>query len=381
MLYTTQTIVKNIEVGSAQNSLEQCSIFAEQKQVYRALITWFQIPAEERNELLASTLRKVSRSEMLSYAKDADDCTRDEHFILQYFSTLSSPAVGKLFVPAGAIKLSQEEIEELADRSGGLGYNRFHEIRVEKGFELDADSDTSDFPPPASVFRRFSTEDMETFLMHLISRLETESDLLKTNFLIHPIQHVDLLANAQLFPRLENSLLFERMPIQDILANFLNQGVLPKAETFEAIFKRIPKECDPDATFEVLDKKIPISLFYFAFLLRAADADYSNDPKATVSVRRHAIKYLLSDEFMKRVLPYFKSEDFFEKKGFGGDIIPKRLPVEYGDIIIKITGEEAKRLKKEQFSRVLNIVLKHLQEEEDLQTIRGLKAKFPDYVD
>lgn len=381
MMYTAQTMTEKVEEGAVQSPLEQCSILVEQKQVYHALLTWFQLPIEQRNELLVSTLQKASRSEMLSFAKDADDCTRIEHFVLQYFSTLSCLTAGKLLVPTGAVELSEEEKQELADSVGSFGYNRFHEIRMEKRFELDADSDTSDFPPPVSTFKRFLTEEMETFLMRLIPHLETESDLLRANFLIHPIQHIDLLANAQLFSRLENSLLFERMPMQDILANLLNQGLLPKAETFEAIFKRVPKECDPDVAFAVLDKKISISLFYFTFLLRAADVEYDNDHETTASTRGHAIDYLLNDEFMKRVLPYFESKDLFKNKMFGWDIIPKRLLIEYGDIIIEATGEEAKRLKGEQFSKILNTAIKHLQEEGDLQTIRELKEKFSDYVD
>lgn len=376
MLYTTQTMTGNIEVSATQSPLERCSILVEQKQVHRALLAWFQLPAEQRNELLASTLQKASRSEMLSFAKDADDCTRDEHFVLQYFSTLSSPTAEKLLLPTGTVELSEEEVEELADRFGSFGYNRFQEIRIRKEFELDADSDASDFPSPVNVFKRFSAEDMEAFLIRLIPHLEEESAPFRTNFLINPIQHIDLLANAQLFPRLENSLLFERMPMQDILANLLNQGVLPKAETFEAIFKRVPKECDPDAAFKVLDKKIPTSLFYFAFLLRATDVEYTNDPEATASTRGRTIDYLLNDEFMKRVLPYLKSEDFFENEGLREDIIPKRVPIEYGHITIKATGEGAKRLKGERFSRILNVALEHLQEEGDSQTAQKLKEKF-----
>lgn len=375
MMYTTQTMTGEIEAGSTQSPLEQCSILVEQKQVHKALVTWFQLPSEQRNELLASTLQKASRLEMLSFAKDADESTEDERFVLQYFSTLSSPTAEKLISPTGKVEISIEEVQELKDAFGDNGYNRFHQIKMEKGFELDADSDTNDFPPPASVFKRFSAEEMEAFLICLIPHLEAESALFKMNFLIHPIQHIDLLANAQLLPRLENNLLLERMPMVDILANFLNEGVLPKAETFEAIFKRVPRECDPDAVFEVLDKKIPISLFYFSFILRAADVDYGNVSEAAAT-RGYTIDYLLNDEFMKRVFPYLKSGDLFEREGFGEDIVPKRVPIEYGHIAIKVTGEEAKRLKGERFSRILNAALEHLQEEGDLQAVQKLKEKF-----
>lgn len=364
-----------VESSLAQDPLRQCGIFVEQRQIHSALTVWFQLPLEHRNELLADTLRKASYLEMLSFAKDADSCTNGERFVLQYFSTLSSPAAKKVIVPTGKVELTQEEVDELTDGFGDRGFNRFQEMRAEKGFKLDADSDTSDFPSPASVFKKFSTNEIEIFLMRLIPHLEPEPAVFRKNFLIHPIQHIDLLANPQLFPRLENSLLFESMPMKDILANLLNQGVLPKAETFEAVFKRVPKECNPDATFEVLDKEIPLSLFYFTFLLRAAGIE-SDNGKITASTKEPVARYLLNEEFMKRVFPYLESEDFFQAEGFENDIIPRRIPIEYGHIVVKATGEKAKRLKRDQFARVLYIALQYLQVEGDLQAAQKLKEKF-----
>lgn len=382
------------ELGpSFVNPIETCILLAEQGQFYNALFTWFGLPEEQRVEVLRNTLTLASqRQSELSWAKEDPDCTPVEKFVLTYFSTLSSPVTQKIIVPTGNIQITERDVAEIEDSSGERAYRRFDEFVNENGISLGADSDTSDFPSPSWTFHRFSTEEMKNLLLHLSPHITPESPLFTYSAIVHPFKHIDLLTDSRLSPYVEEILLpeFVRSQLEPpILANLLSQNVFPSPECFEEIFRRIPDQCDPDITYTVLDsaggeQQLPASAYYFTLLRRINQTDNQNvakNPKEAKEIKQRIVSYLLNDEFIKRVLPYLKTDQVY-----GDELVPPGLGYLSYMTDAEATGNAAREIKRKRFSEILKTAISFLEGKGDTETIQKLTErevggiKFADFL-
>jgi len=376
-------------VEAAKDLLGRIHEMWEQGRHYDSLVSWFDIPMDQRDDVINTVLLQEAEPAGRSLRSAQYDMEgKPEHLILKHYALLAAPAVGKIIRPNDNDPINNDDVNELYQNPGGnqefgrrlmslgLGYKPYFH-------------DYADFTEPnQDIKRSFSLDETREFLVKLTPYLNVK-DRVKGRLLssgshgvIDVMKHTDLLTDPRLADILEKPLLRE-VVWEFYMENYLRQEVFPSAGFFEEAFKRLdPKDSDPNANFHISDKnntEIPASVFYFTMLrkitllksLRERHPEFGKGWEGKIT------SYLLNDVFMAHVLPYLETENAYED-----DFVSK-----YGNNEkVLATGDEAKALKGKRFGEVINIAVEYARQRGDEETVRKLNerevggVKFADFI-
>lgn len=362
------------------NPVEQVHALAKEGNMYSSLLTWFGLPEEQRSEVLTKALKVGSQIQpALSWVVNRRETPDLENFILKNFSILSSKAAQKLLMPTDGIEVTAQDMMEISDEEGRSAWNRFNKLVNEAGIKFQAGID--DFSSPSRTFTHFSLEEEREFLLKLAAHMPSDADLFIAYGLdlLRPIEHCDLLADPRLVDYVRETI-FLTPHLEPLLANFLSRGVFPSPEFFEEVFKLKPEETKPDTEFTIATDKgnldLPASLYYFSMLLRITKVPKDLKPEKLEERKQKIVGYLLNDQFMQRALPYLDTDNFYEKEtGHGNEFIPEGLMDIRYQADIKATGEEAKKIKRDKFGKILKTGITYLEEKGDTRIAQKLREK------
>lgn len=401
------------------NVVEQCASLEREGQVYKSFVSWFNLPKDKREEAIKDTLTRVAKKDqsLRDIKRGYVSLSLQDQFIFNNFEILSSDDARKILLPQGLTEITDKDLNSLSNNERETAA-RFNRILKDNNIDSDYSADEYDFKEVSKLISsKFSVEEEREFLKQLLPLFKKGSEMYKiaksTSSLrsfINPFRHIELIFDDILGKYLEKQLIGDTN-WQNYLENYLSQGVFPSPEFFEEVFRRKPLDCDPNAIYTIHtregDKEVPASLHYFSILRRInhvtgiesspnpkdeftvrdeKNRDIVRDPKKIKEIKERIVGYLLSDEFMRRVLPYLNTDKVYGNEWDEDRFISSTAGyIDYG-AEIEATGDKAREIKKQRFSEVLReaiIYLKGIGNQVRIQKIQDRQVdgvKFSDFL-
>lgn len=346
---------------------------------YDALIEWFGLPSDRREDVINSVLLQEAKSDRSLRDIQYDTKGKPEHLIFKHYALFSTEAVKKLVRPNETDPINANDLNDL---SSNPGYNHEFQRKVlSLGLGYDPYfHDMGDFIEPNSDIQvSFTIEEAREFFLKFVPHIndEVRNSLLSAWGIVSGIKHADLLTDRRLADYLERPLLGE-IDWSSRIENFISQNVFPSPEFFEEAFRRLdPKDSDPNAKFfisvnNVRDTEIPGSTFYFLILRKIVNLKNIREevPEYGIGTEEKITAYLLNDAFMEHVIPYLETQEIYKDN----------LVYSAGNAIIhnteiEATGEEAKRIKKERLAEVIQTAIDFATRKGDMETVKKLKER------
>jgi hypothetical protein len=356
----------------------------EQGRHYDALLKWFELPLDKRDDVINTTLLQEAEPAGRSLRSAQYDTEgKPEHLILKHYALLATSAVGKIIRPNENDPITFDDTVQISSNPGVPDREQSFRFRL-RSLGLGLSSyyhDMGDFTEPKEdIKRNFSLEEAREFLLKLIPHVKDEDvkyQLLSSWGVVSSIKHADLLADPRLADALEKSLVGE-IVWSERLENFLGQGVFPSAEFFDEAFKRLkPEDSDPNANFHISlkdfrDTEVPASVFYFTMLRRLVLLDSRREiyPGFGIGGEEKVTSYLLSDTFMKHAIQYLETKDAFQDYFVEVNSMATRYNAK-----VEATGDEAKALKRKRLGEVINAAIEYARQKGDEQTVKRLAER------
>lgn len=376
--------------------LERCVVLDKQS-AYKSYTAWFQLPTDQRDQLLKTSLSEGAKIDTEFYRLVSQDKLPSRlDFVFRNFEVLSSPAAAKVLLPSSEDPLTNQEVSN-DYRDSRAAYYRFldlaDELDGQSGIRIEKE-ETDTRNPGVIVANRFTVNEM----VEVVKKLRTvipdkDHRIYRPLTLLHPFKHLDVLLDPEL-----RDFVWESFVLDDdfkTLSNILIQHYYPSAAVFDLAFDKYPNKYGPnnekwDFTDPAGNERIPVpaSAFYWALIRRAANLRVPKEEEKHFrnpqfekqevidEIRDKVADYLLDDEFTRRTLQYFDVDELYDDllvyPHVAGIIFRKGL---------EATGNEARKAKQEKFVEVLDVAEKHLQGKGDQQRVDQLREKRKTWAD